>query len=193
MSVLNDDVNQLERFLDGGANSLIQLSTTVLAVGAIFFWVSSVAWVAFLPMPLIVWGSIYYQRKLQARYVDVRKNVGALNADLAGNLGGIATIKSYAREEAEASRIDEQSEYRAATAGPSPSPAPSRRSSGCSSSLASRRPSWWAAAGAGRRPRRGRLRDPRLHDPAAPVAADLPRGDAGPLPEPWPASAGSSA
>ena len=116
MSVLNDDVNQLERFLDGGANSLIQLSTTVLAVGAIFFWVSpSVAWVAFLPMPLIVWGSIYYQRKLQARYVDVRRNVGALNADLAGNLGGIATIKSYAREEAEATRIDEQSElYRAA-------------------------------------------------------------------------------
>ena len=116
MSVLNDDVNQLERFLDGGANSLIQLSTTVLAVGAIFFWVSpAVAWVAFLPMPLIIWGSIYYQRKLQARYVDVRRNVGALNADLAGNLGGIATIKSYAREEAEAARIDEQSElYRAA-------------------------------------------------------------------------------
>ncbi|MGD2017865.1 MAG: ABC transporter ATP-binding protein [Planctomycetota bacterium] len=116
MSVLNDDVNQLERFLDGGANSLVQLSTTVLAVGGIFFWVSpSVAWVAFLPMPLIVWGSIHYQRRLQARYVDVRGQVGALNADLAGNLGGIATIKSYAREEAEAQRIDEQSErYRAA-------------------------------------------------------------------------------
>ena len=116
MSVLNDDVNQLERFLDGGANSLIQLSTTVLAVGAIFFWVSpSVAWVAFLPMPLIVWGSIHYQRRLQARYVDVRSQVGALNADLAGNLGGIATIKSYAREEAEAKRIDAQSErYRGA-------------------------------------------------------------------------------
>ncbi len=116
MSVLNDDVNQLERFLDGGANSLIQLSTTVLAVGAIFFWISpSVAWFAFLPMPLIVWGSIYYQRKLQSRYVDVRTHVGALNADLAGNLGGMATIKSYAQEETEAQRIEDQSErYRAA-------------------------------------------------------------------------------
>lgn len=118
MSVLNDDVNQLERFLDGGANSLIQLSTTVLAIGGIFFWLSpSVAWVAFLPMPLIVWGSILYQRKLQDRYKDVRAGVGALNADLAGNLGGIATIKSYAREDDERGRIGRQSDsYRGANA-----------------------------------------------------------------------------
>ena len=116
MSVLNDDVNQLERFLDGGANSLVQLSTTVLSIGAIFFWLSpQVAWVAFLPMPLIIWGSILYQKKLQDRYVDVRATVGELNADLAGNLGGISTIKSYAREAAEAQRIENQSNrYRAA-------------------------------------------------------------------------------
>ncbi len=111
MSVMNDDVNQLERFLDGGANSLVQLATTVIAVGAIFFWLSpEVAWVAFLPMPFIIWGSILYQRKLQARYVTVRQSVGALNADLAGNLGGIATIKSYARETAEARRIETRSD-----------------------------------------------------------------------------------
>jgi len=116
MSVLNDDVNQLERFLDGGANSLVQLSTTVVSIGAIFFLLSpQVAWVAFLPMPLIIWGSILYQKKLQDRYVDVRATVGELNADLAGNLGGISTIKSYAREAAEAQRIEDQSNrYRAA-------------------------------------------------------------------------------
>ncbi len=37
MSVLNDDINQLERFLDGGANDIIQLITTVLIIGGIFF------------------------------------------------------------------------------------------------------------------------------------------------------------
>ncbi len=118
MSVLNDDVNQLERFLDGGANSLIQLATTVIAIGALFFWFSpTVAWVAFLPMPFIVWGSILYQRKLQSRYADVRAGVGELNAELAGNLGGIATIKSYARETRERDRIAELSQaYRSANA-----------------------------------------------------------------------------
>ena len=33
LSVLNDDINQLERFLDRGANEILQLLTTVLVVG----------------------------------------------------------------------------------------------------------------------------------------------------------------
>ncbi|MAY72513.1 MAG: ABC transporter, partial [Halomonas sp.] len=35
VATMNDDVNQLERFLDGGANSLIQVAVTVVAVGAV--------------------------------------------------------------------------------------------------------------------------------------------------------------
>jgi len=33
LTILNDDINQLERFLDQGANEILQLITTVLAVG----------------------------------------------------------------------------------------------------------------------------------------------------------------
>jgi ATP-binding cassette subfamily B protein len=36
ISVLNDDINQLERFLDGGANSIIDLFWNVVLVGAVF-------------------------------------------------------------------------------------------------------------------------------------------------------------
>ena len=54
MSVLNNDVNQLERFLDVGANQILQLLTTVLVVGGIFVaLVPGIAWLAILPMPLI--------------------------------------------------------------------------------------------------------------------------------------------
>ena len=40
LSILNDDVNQLERFLDQGANQIIQLFITVLIIGGtmIFFF-----------------------------------------------------------------------------------------------------------------------------------------------------------
>ena len=111
LSVLNDDVNQLERFLNGGANALIQVTTSVLAIAGVYAWLSpSVAWVAFLPMPFIVWGSLAYQRLLQGPYDAVRASVGDLNADLAGNLGGIATIKSYTQEAREVERIRAQSE-----------------------------------------------------------------------------------
>lgn len=118
MSVLNDDVNQLERFLDTGANELLQVTTTTLAIGATFFILApEVAWMAMLPMPFILWGSVAYQKRLAPRYARVRDEVGLLNADLAGHLGGIATIKSFTAEERELERIGRRSEaYRQANA-----------------------------------------------------------------------------
>jgi ATP-binding cassette subfamily B protein len=116
MSVLADDVNQLERFLDRGANEIIQVATTVLVVGAAFFALApGVAWMAMLPMPFVVWGSIRYQRLLEPLYATVRERVGSLNARLANNLGGITTIKAYAAEAHEVGRVQEESDaYRVA-------------------------------------------------------------------------------
>ena len=37
-TILNDDINQLERFLDNGANDLIQVAVTVLVIGSIFMF-----------------------------------------------------------------------------------------------------------------------------------------------------------
>jgi len=114
MAILNNDVNQLERFLDHGANDLIQVATTVVVIGSIFFaTVPTVAWMALLPMPFVVWGAFYFQRKIAPRYADVRERVGMLNSQLSNNLSGIATIKSFAAEGYEVERVREESdEYR---------------------------------------------------------------------------------
>ena len=119
MSVLNDDVNQLERFLDSGANELLQVATTVLVIGGIFFYLApEVAWMSMLPMPFILWGSVLFQKRLAPRYARVREEVGLLNADLAGHLGGIATIKSFTAEDREHERIRGRSQaYREANRG----------------------------------------------------------------------------
>jgi ATP-binding cassette subfamily B protein len=106
MAVLNDDVNQLERFLDIGANEIIQLMVTVIAIGSYFMIVApSVAWMAVLPMPFIVYGSIRFQKRLEPLYARVREQVGWLNSQLSNNLGGIATVKSFTAEEHEIGRI----------------------------------------------------------------------------------------
>ncbi len=111
MSVLNNDVNQLERFLDTGANDILQVVTTVIVIGGMFFSLApSVAWMSMLPMPFILWGSIRFQRRLAPRYAEVREKVGMLNAQLSNNLGGIATIKSYTAEAHENARISGQSD-----------------------------------------------------------------------------------
>ncbi|MGP9833212.1 ABC transporter ATP-binding protein [Marinobacter sp. NSM] len=111
VATMNDDVNQLERFLDGGANAMIQVAVTVVAVGAVFFVLSPlIALLAFTPIPLIIWGAFYFQRKAGPLYADVREKVGDLSSRLANNLGGIATIKSFTAELREARRLKQASE-----------------------------------------------------------------------------------
>jgi len=111
VATMNDDVNQLERLLDGGANALIQVFVTVLAVGAVFFVLSPlIALLAFTPIPLIIWGAFFFQRKAGPLYSDVREKVGDLASRLSNNLSGIATIKSFTSEDREAERLRDASE-----------------------------------------------------------------------------------
>jgi ATP-binding cassette, subfamily B, bacterial len=111
MAILNDDINQLERFLDFGANEVIQVTVTVLLVGAGFFWIApDVAWMAMLPMPFILAGSISFQKLLAPRYADVREKVSLLSSRLSNNLSGIVTIKSFVTEPYEVERLRQESD-----------------------------------------------------------------------------------
>jgi ATP-binding cassette, subfamily B, bacterial len=106
LSILNDDVNQLERFLDIGANELVRTFVNVVFVGVVFFVAEPVLGVvAFLPIPIIVWGSIRYQRRLEPRYTVVRQAAGDLGALLANNVSGIATIRAFTAEARESERV----------------------------------------------------------------------------------------
>ena len=116
LAIMNDDVNQLERFLDKGANDLLQVTTTVIVVGAVFLYLSwEIALFAVLPIPVILWGSFLYQKKLEIRYRDVRTTAGQLNALLENDLTGMATIQSFTNETLELERVRSLSEkYRSA-------------------------------------------------------------------------------
>ena len=110
LSILNDDINQLERFLDVGANEIIHVLTTVIIVGGSFFVLTpDIAWMAIIPIPIIVWGSVAFQGWLAPRYADVREKVSLLNSRLANNLSGITTIKSFTTEKYELNRLRQDS------------------------------------------------------------------------------------
>jgi ATP-binding cassette, subfamily B, bacterial len=115
LAILNDDVNQLERFLDGGANALLQLATTVLFIGGGFLIAApQVAVLAMLPIPIILWGSLAFQKKLAPRYQAVREKASQVAGQLANNLSGIETIKSFTAEQFESERLAALSDaYRA--------------------------------------------------------------------------------
>jgi ATP-binding cassette subfamily B protein len=106
LAILNEDINQMERFLNGGANDLIQVFFGSLMVGAVFFVLTSqLAFLALVPVPFILYGAFWFQSRLAPRYAAVREAAGALAARLNNNLAGIATIKAYTAEDFEAEHI----------------------------------------------------------------------------------------
>ncbi len=111
VTVLNDDVNQLERFLDIGASKIILTATNMVAVGTVFVLISPLLTVvAFLPIPVIVAGSLLFQRRLGPRYALVREQAGRLGGLIGGNLGGVATIKAFGAEARETARVEDASD-----------------------------------------------------------------------------------
>src|SRR5690606_35634879 len=71
MAVLNEDVHQIERFMNTGANDLIQVFCSTLLVGAVFFVLTpSLAFLALLPVPLILIGAFWFLNRLAPRYAS---------------------------------------------------------------------------------------------------------------------------
>ena len=106
MAILNDDVNQLETFLDNGANRLVQTATTVVVIGGTFLYISPlVAVFAFIPIPIIIFGSLKFTSRIAERYSKIRNDIENLNANLSNSITGILTVKSFNRERKESERI----------------------------------------------------------------------------------------
>jgi len=111
LSVLNDDINQLERFLDIGAIEIISVTVNVIFVGAVFFAAApTLGLFAFVPIPVIIWGSILFQRRLEPLYARVRAAAADLGGLLANNLAGVATIRAFTAERRELDRVAEASQ-----------------------------------------------------------------------------------
>ncbi|MBK6469880.1 MAG: ABC transporter ATP-binding protein [Betaproteobacteria bacterium] len=111
MSVLNEDVNQMERFLNNGLSSLIQVFMGTLMVGAVFFALTwKLAALALIPVPFILYGAFWFQARLAPRYAAMRESAGGMSARLSNNLQGIATVKAFAAEDFEVGHIRQASD-----------------------------------------------------------------------------------
>jgi ATP-binding cassette subfamily B protein len=106
VSILNDDINQLERFLNVGANSILQVASAVVFIGAVFFYIApDIACVAILPIPVIIWGASRYKKIAEPLYASVREKAAKIGSRLTSNISGIATIKAFASESYESAMV----------------------------------------------------------------------------------------
>ena len=109
-AVINDDVNQLERFLNSGFNDILQIIISSIAIGCVFFYISPlIAMFAICPIPIILFVASFFQKKLSPKYLDVRNAAGNLSSSIFNNLIGIITIKGFTAESFETKKILELS------------------------------------------------------------------------------------
>ena len=111
MSILSNDVNRLERFLNDGMNSAFRLGVMVLGIaGILLYWNWQLALVTLTVVPVIGFFTYRFVRTIQPKYAEVRSSVGQLNSRLENNLGGIQVIKSSNTEPYESDRVGDVSE-----------------------------------------------------------------------------------
>ncbi|MCH2044698.1 MAG: hypothetical protein MK212_11320, partial [Saprospiraceae bacterium] len=110
MAILNDDINQLERFLNDSFNQIVQLTTLYLFAAVTMGAMSwKITLISLFPIPLILIGSTFYQRRVGPHYKNIREKVGDLGARLENNISGIMVVKSFTAEDYEAKRLEKSS------------------------------------------------------------------------------------
>ncbi|MCO8246179.1 MULTISPECIES: ABC transporter ATP-binding protein [unclassified Haladaptatus] len=110
MSILNNDVNRLEQFLNGGLNVMTQIGITVVGVTVILASKNfQLALVTLVTVPLVALFTYKFVQIIQPKYSEVRSTVGRLNARLENNLGGIEVIKASSAEDYEFDRVTDSS------------------------------------------------------------------------------------
>ena len=111
MSILSNDVNRLERFLNDGMNSAFRLGVMVIGIAAVLlYWNWQLALITLSVVPLIAYFTYKFIRIIQPKYADVRSSVGQVNSRLENNLGGIQVIKSANTEDYESERVEDVSQ-----------------------------------------------------------------------------------
>lgn len=105
-ATLNDDINQLERFLDTGINTLLHIIVGTITISATFIYSSpKLAMWALLPLPGIFLIAILYYKKLAAGYSGVRSAASSIASNITAAILGITTIKCYSTEKYELDRL----------------------------------------------------------------------------------------
>ncbi len=110
LSILSNDTNRLEQFLDSMMGEAIQLGVMIGGTALILFTINfQLAFVTLMIVPVGAAFTYWFMRIAEERYTEIRASVGDLNSRLENNLNGIQVIKAANTEEYEDERVREHS------------------------------------------------------------------------------------
>jgi ATP-binding cassette subfamily B protein len=103
---LSEHLSTINRFLETGADDMLQRAITALIIVVTLLAVSpTLAVTALAPLPIIMLGARYVQTKTEKPYEEMAEVNGRLNKLLSNNLADLATIKSFTAERQEVDRL----------------------------------------------------------------------------------------
>jgi len=114
MSVLSNDVDNLENFLSDATTSMVRITVTFAGTLAVLLYLDwRLAILLFLPLPFAFLAIRFFVTRVHPQYRKARQAVGDMNAILENNIQGMGVIQAYTAQTDQAGRIEHQSaEYR---------------------------------------------------------------------------------
>ena len=101
------DIETTRRFISEQMTDLIRI--TILLVMSISFMVSmnvSMTLVAVIPLPVIIWYSLFFHRKFRGGFQECDESEGKLSAMAQENLTGVRVVRAFGRERYERDRFE---------------------------------------------------------------------------------------
>ncbi|MCX5924455.1 MAG: ABC transporter ATP-binding protein [Candidatus Dependentiae bacterium] len=112
LTVVQDDIAQIETFLSQAPNELIQLTINTIILGSVFFYISpKVFLLTLVPVPFVVYIAYHFQHKLARLYEKLREASGNIANHTVYRLQAISAIKSYTTEQYELKRLRNESNH----------------------------------------------------------------------------------
>ena len=103
------DIDTTRNFISEQMTHLIRI--LILLGMSVAFMLSmhvSLTLIAMIPLPVIIWYSLFFHRKFRKGFTECDENEGLLSAMVQENLTGVRVVRAFGRERYERDRFDQQ-------------------------------------------------------------------------------------
>ncbi len=112
MSRVVGDTEQMKGFINQITGGFVAQFITVVAVGAVLFWLNwKLALITLLPAPLVILCAVFFWKRIYPRYYRIWDANSKLNSALNTILSGIRVVKAFGQEDREHGRFGRSSGY----------------------------------------------------------------------------------
>ena len=106
------DIETTRNFISEQMTNLIRIGILlVMSVSFMLSMNSSLTLIAMLPLPVIIWYSLFFHRKFRKGFEECDENEGKLSAMAQENLTGVRVVRAFGRERYERDRFEKHNDY----------------------------------------------------------------------------------